>query len=118
MMEKQIEEISKILTDAAHKACEDNPFAPPNLDSPCIRPNVECHHCKEGRALIYAGYRKQSEVAREIFEEIEEVTASVYNDFMCNRERVGMNATNVVIFSDELDIAIEALKKKYTEVQK
>jgi hypothetical protein len=55
------------------------------------------------------------EVAREIFEEIEKVTARVYNDFMFNREGVGMKATYVVEFSDELDIALAELKKKYTE---
>lgn len=54
-------------------------------------------------------------VAKEIFEDIEKVIASVYNDFMFNREYVGMNETSVVMFSDELDIAIADLKKKYTE---
>lgn len=60
-MNKQIEEISEILTEAAHKACEDIPFAPPNDDDRCIRPTMECHRCKEARALIDAGYRKKIE---------------------------------------------------------
>jgi hypothetical protein len=59
--EKQIEKISKILTDAAHKACEDIPFAQLNDYDLCTRPTMECHRCKEARALIAAGYRKQSE---------------------------------------------------------
>ena len=54
-------------------------------------------------------------VAREIFEEIEKTMASVYNDFMFNREGVGMRAHYVVAFSDEIDLAIAELKKKYTE---
>ena len=59
--DKQIEEISKILTEAAHKACEDVPFAPPNEYDRCIRPTMECHRCKEARALIEAGYHKRIE---------------------------------------------------------
>lgn len=58
-IEEQIEEISKILTEAAHKACEDIPFAPPSPYDRCIRPTMECHRCKEARALIEADYRKQ-----------------------------------------------------------
>ena len=58
----------------------------------------------------------KSEVAREIFEEIERLTASVYNDFMFNREGVGMIGTTLVVeFSDKIDLAIAKLKKKYTE---
>jgi hypothetical protein len=64
--------------------------------------------------LTAKGYRKASE----IFEEIEKLTASAYNDFMFNRDGVGMNAHYVVQFSDELDIAIAELKKKYTESEK
>lgn len=63
-MEKQIEEMAKeiasILTDAAHMACEDVPFAPLDLDMPCIG-KIACHRCKEARMLIAKGYRKQSE---------------------------------------------------------
>lgn len=56
---EQIEEMAKILTEAAHMACEDIPFAPPNDYDPCHL-KAECHRCKEARALIDAGYRKQS----------------------------------------------------------
>lgn len=54
-------EIASILTKAAHMACEDIPFAPPNDYSHCNINKIECHRCKEARALIAAGYRKQSE---------------------------------------------------------
>lgn len=65
--------------------------------------------------IVNKGYVKATDVAEEIFAEIEELTASVYNDFMFNRDGVGMNAHYVVQFSEELDIAIAELKKKYTE---
>lgn len=68
---KQIEEfreISDILTEAAHMACEDIPLMPGDR-SVCM--SIPCHRCKEARLLVYKGYRKQSEVAAEIFAEIE-----------------------------------------------
>lgn len=103
--EKQIDEMAKDL-------CRTDTCEIKKIGIPCN------HRCK---AHIYAtravdkGYRKASDVAREILEEIEELTASVYNDFMFNRDGVGMNAHYVVQFSEELDIAIAELKKKYTE---
>lgn len=68
-------------------------------------------------SMIIGEYVLQAKLnlAKEIFEEIEKVTASVYNDFMFNRQYVGINETTVMIFSDELDIAIDELRKKYTE---
>ena len=98
-MEKQIEEIAcdKCLH---YGACLFNSEYVP----------TPCHKYENN-----AGYRKASDVAREIFEEIEKTTASVYNDFMFNRDGVGMRAHYVVEFSDELDLAIAELKKKYTE---
>ena len=59
--EKQIEEMAKII----HPYCK----------APC--PNGGCIGCFSYRlseALYNAGYRKASEVAREIFEEIEQAT--------------------------------------------
>ena len=89
--ETQIEEMATLMTEGARPATED------------------------AEALYNAGYRKASEVAEEIFEEIEKTTASVYNDYMFTRDGVGMRARCVVEFSDELDLAIAELKKKYTE---
>ena len=63
---KQIEEISEILSDAAHKACEDIPFAPANLEAPCPITSAECHHCKEARALIAQGYIRKTENTVEV----------------------------------------------------
>lgn len=57
----------------------------------------------------------KTEVARGIFEEIEKTIARVYNDFMFNKEGVGMNVLKVIEFSDDLDLAIAELKKKYTK---
>lgn len=74
-MEKKIEEMSKeianILIDAAHKACEDIPFAPLDLDSRCPV-NIECHRCKEARMLIAKDYRKQAEVIDEFAQKLKE----------------------------------------------
>ena len=74
-----------------------------------------CHAKKYAERAYKAGYRKAPDVAMEIFEEIEKTTASVYNDFMFNRDGVGMRAHYVVEFADELDLAIAELKKKYTK---
>jgi hypothetical protein len=67
---KQIYEMAKLITEGARPATED------------------------AEALYNAGYRKASDVASEIFEEIEDVL-------------------NNIGYFDELDF--EALKKKYTE---
>lgn len=98
--EKQIEEISKTLTDAAHKACEDIPFAPLSSDDRCIRPTMECHRCKEARALIDAGYRKQNEVAWAIFDDIDKIAYRYLND----PEYLG----------GDMIYDLNELKKKYT----
>lgn len=63
---KQIKEIAEILADAAHKACEDIPFAPANLDAPCTHATIECRLCKEARALIAQGYIRKTESTVEV----------------------------------------------------
>ena len=101
--EKQIEEMAKDIEQARIKATD---------TTNSMNYGFGGWYAKE---LYAKGYRKASDVAREIFEEIEKTTASVYNDFMFNRDGVGMRAHYVVEFSDELDLAIAELKKKYTE---
>lgn len=92
--EKQIEEMAKEL--CCKDTCEIK-----KIGIPCYR------RCK---AHIYAtraidkGYRKASEVAREIFEEIE----SICSDFPL------YGNVNTIILS-ERDLAF--IKKKYTEVK-
>ena len=66
-MNKQIENMCAIMADAAYADCENTPLVP---ESAGICDKVDCHRCKEARRLMNAGYRKESDVAREIFEEI------------------------------------------------
>ncbi len=98
--DKQIEEMCAIMADASYAACEDTPLVP---ESAGICDKVDCHRCKEARRLMSAGYRKASEVAREIFEDLEntmitygEVESALYY------KQIGYNS-----FAE--------LKKKYTE---
>ena len=93
--EKQIEEMAK---DLCHtETCEIK-----KIGIPCN------HRCK---AHIYAtravdkGYAKASEVAREIFKEIEKIVNKQYN-----RSLFGIVT--------DITPAIAELKKKYTEVEK
>jgi hypothetical protein len=63
--------------------------------------------------LYNKGYRKTSDVAREIFEEIEKISAKAYNDFMYNRRCTAEIENYVEQFSNNIDIDIAELKKKY-----
>ncbi len=93
-MEKQIDEMAKALCHT--ETCEIK-----KIGIPCN------HRCK---AHIYATraikkcYRKQSEVAREIFEEIEKLTYRYLNDDCYS--------------GGDIIYDLSELKKKYTEVQK
>ena len=125
-MEKQIEEMSKeianILIDAAHKACEDIPFAPLDLDSQCPV-NIECHRCKEARMFIAKGYRKQSDTAREIFAEIGKILTAKYNAMQsdCHHRMrfgvvdspAGMKEFGMVSGVKEIINEIKAFEEKY-----
>ena len=104
------EEVLKIIADnCPHDKCGDNTEEEIGAGWAC------CYIRKGVENIPTADVAPMAEVAREIFEEIEKVTARAYNDFMFNRDGVGMMATLVVEFSDELDLAIAELKKKYTE---
>ena len=59
-----------------------------------------CCHCT-AEALYNAGYRKQSEVAREIFEELEKIL---------HLRDIGENLNITALYTDYAE-----LKKKYTE---
>ena len=101
--DKQIEEMCAIMADASYADCEGTPLVP---ESAGICDKVDCHRCKEARRLMSAGYRKASEVAREIFEEIGTLLYlnSLQGDVFTGR-----------YFSEELETDIAELKKKYTE---
>ena len=89
--ERQIEEMAVILTDGGCTKC--------NCDE---NGKFNCLPMYNAELLYNAGYRKQSEVAREIFDEIE------------NKKRfLQDHAGNIGIVVTLQDIT--ELKKKYTE---
>lgn len=84
--EKQIEEIAKVICGG----CPDN---------------KECMHCLcadwyKAESIYNAGYRKQSEIAREIFEMIEKCMEHDY-------------ISSVGVYNGALELRIAELKKKY-----
>lgn len=96
--EKQIEEMAKALTKYEKVLCERLPKDKCLLTS-AIHAQVSCDYCKIAEFLYNAGYRKQSEVAREIFEDIEK-SCRVF----------GVYGIHGYLMDD-----IAKLKKKYTE---
>ena len=88
--EKQIEEIAVILTDGGCTKC--------NCDE---NGKFNCLPMYNAQLLYNAGYRKQSEVAKEIFEEIDNI---IYN----LRDSPFYSSSDAVYELTEL-------KKKYTE---
>lgn len=90
---EQIKEIAMVLC-GMESGCDRCMFNPEN-----------CHERKDAEALYSKSYRKVSEVAREIFEEIEEN----YADYLFDGSR------NIIVITEK-DFA--ELKKKYTEGEK
>lgn len=86
--EKQIKEIARVLCDA-HEPC-----------SKCVWGKCDVEHI--AIRLYEAGYRKQSEVAKEIFEEIEKHMIDL------------VDITNTA-YKEIGTATFAALKKKYTE---
>lgn len=74
---EEIEKMSAIMSNASYADCAGTPLIP---ESQGICDKVDCHTCKQARQLLNMGYRKQSEVAKEIFEEIEKLTYRLLND--------------------------------------
>ena len=84
--------------------------------------NTTCAHC-EAEALYTAGYRKASDVAREIFEEIDNLllfTRGVIDETLDRNVReenyIGANLmSNNRSLVETLRVAIACRKKKFTE---
>ena len=74
---EKIEKMSAIMSNASYADCAGTPLIP---ESQGICDKVDCHTCKQARQLLNVGYRRQSEVAKEIFEEIEKLTCRLLND--------------------------------------
>ena len=67
-------------------------------------------------SLSKMGYRKASEVAREIFEEIEKIIDNHYNKHIFGSYLEDTEKEAVMDFSGDVTYDIAELKKKYTEV--
>ena len=91
--EKQIEEMASVL------------MAKCDSELDCSK-KADCDMCR-AENLYIKGYRKASDVAREIFEEIETLLYlnALQGDVFTGR-----------YFSEELETDIAKLKKKYTEI--
>ena len=74
---EEIEKMSAIMSNASYADCAGTPLVP---ESQGICDKVDCHTCKQARRLLNVGYRKQGEVAKEIFEEIDKLTYRLLND--------------------------------------
>ena len=74
---EEIEKMSAIISNASYADCEGTPLIP---ESQGICDKVDCHTCKQVRRLLDVGYHRQSEVAKEIFEEIEKLAFRLLND--------------------------------------
>ena len=94
--DKQIEEMARTICNCYDSGvCEID-------EKPC---DLECGSVKNAKELYAKGYRKASEVAEEIFAEIERVAMSKIDADL-----------SVAILDDSYYIqAIDELKKKYTE---
>ena len=108
--DKQIEEMAKLIKESCQK-------------TPCYRdekPYTDCDVC-EATYLYNAGYRKASEFAREIFEEIEEIfnkRIAFYTDMAKQSKFTEKHYAETMIKNCEIYIQeIAELKKKYTEGQ-
>ncbi len=93
--EKQIDEIAKLI--CTYPQCVHY-----NIIGECK--NTVCQTVDFAEHLYNSGYRKQSEVVREIFEEIEKFTHRFLDDFN--------------YLGGDLVYDIAELKKKYTEERK
>ena len=99
--DKQIEEMAKILCDNYSMG-------------ECMVDTFDCleGHCEKRErieALYNAGYRKTSEVAREVFEEVHESIKA---------ERFHHNNFGYLVYLEDIDRILAELKKKYTESEK
>jgi hypothetical protein len=114
--EKQIEKVSK----SRQEYLKFKPFADDlrNAESWCELDGV-LNRYQTVKNLSKMGYRKQSEVAREIFEEIERF---LYMHFRFCKEEIGNDDTEYVKGRLELNTQIQnliaELKKKYKESEK
>lgn len=111
-MNKQIEEIAKHCCFPCEMECNGECIERKN---PC-----ECYIALTTAEELYnAGYRRQDEVAREIFAEIEEIFFKYADKFSSVGEcKLVEPVRQAVLFaSNELFVYVEELKKKYGVIE-
>ena len=98
--DKQIEEMAKEICNATQKTNQ-------SCNSICF-PRGMCAHCKVMAEHLYnASYRKASDLAEEIFAEIDKLLTRIITDDEDGTQFIGVDMQKYY-----------ALKKKYTEVAK
>ena len=103
---EEIEKMSAIMSNASYADCAGSPLVP---ESQGICDKVDCHTCKQVRRLLNVGYHRQSEVAKEIFDEIERIL--LLNYCCC----LPQGATeHYEYYEGNIAKDIAELKKKYT----
>ena len=125
--DKQIEEMAKVMNECCNRYDEQGN----HLGNKCFECECWCdtnHICcsynrKEAEALYNAGYRKASEVAEEIFEEIDDLLYKDERDYddLMESETVSEIYQEYLACSNYIygtRKAIAKLKKKYTEEEK
>ena len=118
--DKQIEEMAKVMNECCNIYDEQGRHIR-NKCYECEEWSDDNHCCcsynkKEAEALYNAGYRKASEVASEIFVDIEKIIDKHYNKHIFVSNDLGDEEIDAVInFSDDVTYDIAELKKKYTE---
>ena len=115
--EKQIEEIKKVLNECCNRYdAQGNHIGNKCYECEEWSDNNYCccsYNTKEATALYNAGYRKASEVARKIFEDIERTTRAALILLKFQRDE-DIRTIKIECYADILGYIAE-LKKKYTE---
>ena len=113
--DKQIEEMAKAINVADHEYCNGKCIGCEH--KPMRIEDCACVDMAIAKGLVNAGYRKSTEVAREIFEEIERMlTVEIINieeDFF-HGTAARWDATRKKCY-EEILVELDELKKKYTE---
>lgn len=77
--------------------------------------DLQCTYGKLANKLTAKGYRKSTDVAEEIFAEIEEIIDKHYNKHIFGSDLEDTEKEAVMDFSGDVTYDIDELKKKYTE---
>lgn len=116
-MDKQIDEMAKVMNECCNRYDEQGN----HIGNKCFECECWCdtnHICcsyntKEALALYNAGYRKSSEVAREIFEELLKEMKNW--KYVWHQDYYGYGGDAMGYLSECVDHTIAELKKKYTK---